>query len=491
MNAVEQMRVEETKKKNVLLFSVFCFSLVAALGKAIVQGEPIAIALYGGQLATFVLLFILFQFVTKKYDLFAYAGVLMVFSFANAGIFLTGGGLMLVLVSYFLMIFSVIQFKRGVFALAFGLGLLTIIVNFVYSTQEVVLLHNNIPNILLVYVLSGVLLGALSYLNAKQESKMEHLLYEAEDQSAIQKQQKERLETNVSSIIESVTQVNERIQSHLLSQSEMKHALVEMAAGSQQQSDQIGKISSNAVTSHESMRALSELIHQLTADSEEATRLTDDGERKVTRFTEDAEEIREFIQDLNGTFQQLNEKMKETNSFSDKITQISEQTNLLALNASIEAARAGEAGKGFSVVADEIRKLAEMTNHTASQITDNLTEVNQNNAETLKKMGASEQKIEAIHSSSDEIANYFAKLKEKISQITSNFHETEQTANDVMQNSKEVEMSTTELASIIEESSASMEEMSATVETLTDDSETVASAIKQTAAKAQEIREQT
>ncbi len=60
--------------------------------------------------------------------------------------------------------------------------------------------------------------------------------------------------------------------------------------------------------------------------------------------------------------------VEEINILSDAILQISSQTNLLALNAAIEAARAGEAGKGFSVVAEEIRKLAEQSKSTVTEI---------------------------------------------------------------------------------------------------------------------------
>ncbi|WP_252235102.1 methyl-accepting chemotaxis protein [Clostridium sp. CH2] len=65
---------------------------------------------------------------------------------------------------------------------------------------------------------------------------------------------------------------------------------------------------------------------------------------------------------------QASKVVEQINVLSESIMQITSQTNLLALNAAIEAARAGEAGKGFSVVAEEIRKLAEQSKDTVIEI---------------------------------------------------------------------------------------------------------------------------
>jgi methyl-accepting chemotaxis protein len=112
---------------------------------------------------------------------------------------------------------------------------------------------------------------------------------------------------------------------------------------------------------------------------------------QVSRASVEIQELEQFAQLIH--------------SIVNVIKEIAGQTNLLALNAAIEAARAGEAGRGFAVVADEVRKLAERTTGSASEVSEIIGQLSGKVQQVVATMNVVVQKVNITQEEARKTAN--------------------------------------------------------------------------------------
>lgn len=204
-------------------------------------------------------------------------------------------------------------------------------------------------------------------------------------------------------------------------------------------------------------------INDVTKKSQAAKDLTEEGKGCIIMANSVMSDIQQNVSALSRTVDGLSKSSQEIGSILLVINDIADQTNLLALNAAIEAARAGEHGRGFAVVADEVRKLAERTQQSISEIeriiSSFVVETNKTNEDMQLAGTRVNEGVERL-ATTDEIFEKIVRAVEEISSaslmITTAVQEQTAAINNINDNTQVI-------SSGLEESSAALTQVSATV----------------------------
>ncbi len=279
-----------------------------------------------------------------------------------------------------------------------------------------------------------------------------------ESLKAEQAQQKEMLD-NVIAVAEEVRRGTENameLMNTLNDSTEVVNgAMSEISGSAQGTADSIQTQTTMTQSIQDSIEVTLQRSENMVVVAKHSGELNEQSLQIMTDLKKQSEVIADTNSEVADSMHQLQERTKAVKSIADTIFSISSQTNLLALNASIESARAGEAGRGFSVVADEIRQLAEKTRLETENIAHILGELSDNAAHAAEAVSKSVNATAAQDEMIDQALQAFEDMNGNVGQLISDIGEIDNMLTNLSEANNQIVENIMHLSATTEEVTAS------------------------------------
>ncbi|MDU2063321.1 MAG: HAMP domain-containing methyl-accepting chemotaxis protein [Sporomusaceae bacterium] len=242
---------------------------------------------------------------------------------------------------------------------------------------------------------------------------------------------------------------------------EVIDAVSQVAAGSQSQAERIDEIKAAIDKMLIGLKNIERSVQTTKEAAGLALQIAQAGTDSVEQTNSQMVHIHQSVEETNQIILELGNKSALIGGIIETIKAISDQTNLLALNAAIEAARAGEHGRGFSVVAEEVRRLAEQSTLSSSQIGIIIQDIQHNVERAVSSMKFETEVVMAGSQVIQTTQQSFHRIVDSAKTVNQQIGEVFGFANTIAVGSDEVSDKMNEIAHIALESSAQAKEAAA------------------------------